>query len=123
MLFPAIDPLMIPAAFNSLRCCEIVAWASGSSSTMVPQTQLCFFNNSSTMAIRAGCARALAINASWFCLFVNALDLDAPIIVISQYYDKKLKGGSLIFFRILSHERRMAIFDGFKFANQFCQSK
>lgn len=49
------------------------------------------------MAMRAGCAKAFANNDKLFCFFVNALDFDAPIIVISQYYDNKIKGQSLFF--------------------------
>lgn len=49
------------------------------------------------MAMRAGCANAFASNARLFCFLVNALDFDAPIIVISQYYDNKIKGQSLFF--------------------------
>jgi hypothetical protein len=42
------------------------------------------------MAIRAGCARALAYFARLLCLTVNSKVFVAPIIV-SQYYDKFLE--------------------------------
>ncbi len=52
--------------------------------------QVCFLANNCKMAIRAGCASALAYLASLLSLTVNSIDFDAPII-ISQYYDKYLE--------------------------------
>ena len=82
-------PFIIPAVFNSFKCCETVACANGSSETISPQKHSFCFSKNSTIAKRAGCPKALAMFASEFCCSLKCADLLIPIIKsLSQYYDK-----------------------------------
>src|SRR5690606_29256135 len=84
-------PLMIPAFFNSFKCCETVGCANGSSLTKSPQIHSFTFIRCSMMAIRAGWPNALAMVAIWFCCRLKCSVLVTPIysiIYLLQYYDK-----------------------------------
>ena len=73
---------MIPADFNSFRCCETVGCARGSLFTISPHIHDSTFIRYSTMAIRAGCAIAFNNEAVSFCFLLNRSDFVVPILYL-----------------------------------------
>lgn len=72
---PSITPVIQPAFFSTLRCCETVAWAIGKYSTISPVMHPGWVTRNLIISKRMGLPRALSMRTSRCCSFPDIFNV------------------------------------------------